>query len=188
MSELSHNFMQTPTVRASWPARTDPTASKIRSFADLPKGWHLGDGGPIAKRVVDAALKWRGLLAEQGVYEADVSPSEHGSILLAAFISGKYTEIISEPNGKFTITRDQRPERPLYRSRLSEAEARNLIHQMLGEPCNTFVGFIRLSFSPNSDGLEVTLSKTTQAAIPRGSHWWNATASDKDKRRHALMR
>ena len=107
------------------------TASKIKSFACLPHGWRFDEGGPIAAREIASALKWVEFLAECGVTEADASPGESGSILLAAFISGKYTQIVFEPTGDFTVSRYLRPERALYRSNLSETEARHLVHQIL---------------------------------------------------------
>jgi hypothetical protein len=147
MSEFPHKFMQTPTVRASWPAPTDPTASKIRSFGSLPKGWHFGDGKAIGERVINVALSWVEFLRDRGINDIDVAPSESGAILMACTVGRRYTEIILEPKGAFTVARDRENGQAIYERGLSEEQAKNLISQLSRGTWSTFAGFTPANIS-----------------------------------------
>jgi hypothetical protein len=172
ISTATRGFARRATMKS-----TDPVVEKIKSFNQLPQGWHFGDGGPIPLEVIDSALKWHCLLTEHGVTKIDASPSEFGSVLVAATLANHYTEIISEPDGKFTVTRDQRPERPTYCRGLSEAQVKALILQMAVESCNMFAGSIQASSFQNRENLGATRSRTIPAAIPQDFHWWNVAVS-----------
>ena len=178
---METRLLALPASVASGPIPWDPIASKILAFAELPKGWHYGKGGPITQRVIDTALMWNRFLAAYGVHDVDASPSERGSILLAANIARRYTEIICEEDGTFTVTRDQRPKRPVYRSGLSKKQTRNLILQMMGEPWSTFAGSIHTSFCLNSVTSGAMPSRITQAPSHQDSPSWTVSVSVREE-------
>jgi hypothetical protein len=122
------------------PRRVDRIATKIRSFAALPKGWHYGEGGPISARVINASLMWYDFLIDAGVDRIGATPSEDGAVVVSAHIRGRYTEIISENDKTFTVIRDKENGRSIHKRNMTENQAKDLIDQILGRTWNTSAG------------------------------------------------
>jgi hypothetical protein len=120
--------------------RHDPLLAKIVSFSKLPIGWRYGNGGPIGQSVINSALGWVGFLRSAGISTIDVAPGESGEITVAANI-GRYTEIINEPDGAYTIVHEEEPGREdIYEPGLSERDAKELVRTFLRETWITSAG------------------------------------------------
>jgi hypothetical protein len=150
----------------------NPVDAKIRSFAQLREGWRYVEGGPISQSTIASALQWRGFLTLRGITGIEAVPGAGREIVLAALISGRYTEIITEANGTFTVVRDHDDQEDLYESDLSMLEAKNLILGMLGKAWTTFAGSTRTNSFIITVGSQAPSSVTWEAA----SRWWTANA------------
>lgn len=54
----------------------------LEALSQLPQGWHDGYGGPVAREVLDEALRLLGLVWSQGLRELpDITPDNTGATL-----------------------------------------------------------------------------------------------------------
>lgn len=139
------------------PARVD-VADRIRSFANLPRGWRYGEGGPISRRVINDALAWNRFLVSHGANDVEAAPSARGAISLAVTVNGRFTEVITEPQGRVTIYQDRRPESSVYLRSLPKEQAKSLLLGLMGVTCNMFAGFTQWIFIQTRGDLELRLS------------------------------
>lgn len=83
------------------------TIKKINSFAELPQGWHFGEGVPPspemrdkAKRVIQAAEYW-------GLERANAFPGAHGEIQVTFYRDNRMLELSLELDGSVTMAEDE---------------------------------------------------------------------------------
>jgi hypothetical protein len=104
----------------------------IKSFADLPKGWDYGEGGPIAKPVIDAALEWNSFLSLQG-FRTDAFPGAEGEISVSASVNDHYLEVIVEDDEKVSVAYDYQRKQVFYELRRTPEEAREIVFKVMGK-------------------------------------------------------
>jgi hypothetical protein len=108
------------------------TEQTIRSFADLPEGWDYGEGDPIAKPVIDAALKWNSFLGLQG-FRTDAFPGAEGEISVSASVDDHYLEVIVEADEKVSVAYDYQRKQVFYKLRRTPEEAREIVFEVMGK-------------------------------------------------------
>ena len=158
-------------------SRSEVVVEKIQSFANLPKGWHYGEGGPISKRIIDSALMWYDLLVDAGMERVGATPSEDGAIVVSALIFGKYTEIISERNQTFTVVRDRENGHSTYKRALTEDQVRHWLNELLGRSWNTFAGFTLGSLTRTREDSVVRRLRILPGVVAEGFQLPNANVS-----------
>jgi len=73
--------------------RATRTELKLRSFSELPQGWHYGRGGPIASDVLELTARIYNDLLILGLSRTDVFPDPAGGVLLTAYQGSHYVGI-----------------------------------------------------------------------------------------------
>jgi hypothetical protein len=188
MNDIADLFVTSPVARPPWPIAADPVAVKIKSFANLPEGWHFGEGGPIKRRVIDAALMWHSFLVNAGIHRIGATPGERGTVVVASLINDKYTEIISEPNRTFTVVRDRENGRSIYRRDLTENQVKDLINQLLRGSWNMSAGFTPVNLTTILGDSVVRRSATSRVAAARDSQSLTVSVSSLPALRYVSMR
>jgi hypothetical protein len=160
-------------VRSPQSEAGEPIARKIRSFANLPEGWHYGEGGPLSKSTIDAALDLASFLVPSVTNRIDAVPSQNLNVVILAQIGNEYMEVVIHPDQTCVVIRDGDEEDRTDHAALSLAQVKRMIQKMLGEACITQDGFIKKPSHTNLAGSPV------QSFIPREEafHWWTAPAS-----------
>ena len=78
-------------------------ADTIRSFANLPAGWHYGTGTGAVHAAVDAALNVNSLLVDYGARNIEVFPDVDGGILVSGYRDRHTLEILCCPDGRMDL-------------------------------------------------------------------------------------
>lgn len=80
--------------------------TQTRQFAELPTGWHYGQGAAIKQPVIDAALEVIALLMKIGASTCGTFPAVNGEILVAGYFGNEVLDIRCLENGMFDIEFD----------------------------------------------------------------------------------
>ena len=103
-------------------------ADTIRSFANLPDGWHYGTGTGAVHAAVDAALNVNSLLVDYGARNIEVFPDVDGGILVSGYRDRYTLEILCFPDGRMDLVYEVDDEIVNERSSISITE----IEEFLG--------------------------------------------------------
>jgi hypothetical protein len=79
------------------------TTNKIRSFADLPNGWHFGAGRPPSAAMISKALGWHDKLRRVGFADTDAFPGANGEIMVTGYEGSHYVEILLETDATVSL-------------------------------------------------------------------------------------
>ena len=77
--------------------------SEIRSFGDLPAGWHFGEGVGATKTTVDAALEVCALMNDTEIEDIEVFPAIDGGILISGYFEREALDVSCRPDGTMEI-------------------------------------------------------------------------------------
>jgi len=77
----------------------DLPSEKIRSFADLPVGWHYGEGVPATKGTIDRALVLESEFHKFSFRKTNAFPGIDGEIRVTAYYQSIYVEMTLEISG-----------------------------------------------------------------------------------------
>ena len=94
-------------------------ADTIRSFANLPDGWHYGTGTGAVHAAVEAALNVNSLLADYGARNIEVFPDVDGGILVSGYRDRKTLEILCCQDGRMDLVYEEYDEIVNERSSIS---------------------------------------------------------------------
>lgn len=79
------------------------TSRKIASFAELPVGWHYGEGGPAAPETIQLARILEAHLKMIGFSKTSAFPGPDGDIMVVGYRGPHDLEVIISPVGRFDI-------------------------------------------------------------------------------------
>jgi len=142
--------------------RVDRVATKIRSFADLPIGWHYGSGGPSPQIVVEAALRWCDYLRGVGLSDIDAFPGDSGEILLSAIFGSHSVDIITEVDGTVSVAYERNDVELWQKSHVYPLEAQSIVAGLAREIWNSSAGSIVIDLIPERSALPAWPSGTQQ--------------------------
>src|SRR5262245_51990805 len=78
-------------------ATLSPVRKKLRALGELPRGWHFGQGVPVAEHSITAADRFLSL-AEQLAIRTDVFPGIESECMVA-FYQGDYcVRVVIDPD------------------------------------------------------------------------------------------
>jgi hypothetical protein len=126
------------------------TEDKISSFANLPRGWDYGAGGPIPERTRRIALAWNEFLQINGMLDTDAFAGGAGEIVIAAGLGDHYLEVIVEPDNSISVAYDFKGKQVFYRLKMPVLEASNAVLEVVGRIWNVFDYYTRINTIPNS--------------------------------------
>lgn len=103
-------------------ATIEATRSKMLSFAELPAGWHYGDGRPVSQETLDAALAILQQATNLGFSATDAFPGIEGEVRVTIYDQAYYYEFTVELNSSVTIVFEHNGEEILALEGLSLEE------------------------------------------------------------------
>jgi len=108
----------------------ESTADKIRSFRQLPEGWHYGEGGPPAERTVTSALAICRAAHNYGFLRTDAFPGIGGEIRVTAYEGPQYLEFTVAPDLRITFVRELDNVEVASEENLSLEQTESKLHQV----------------------------------------------------------
>lgn len=103
------------------------TLDKIRTFANLPLGWHYGRGNPPPATVIKDALRQLLNLLMLGYVETDAFPGVDGEIMVTAYRGGHCIQTTVETDGSFAVAHLFNGEEDFYENDFSKADANRVV-------------------------------------------------------------
>ena len=82
-------------------------AQKIRSFAELPEGWHFGEGVGATEAAVDLALVINTLLTDYRARNIEAFPCIDGGVLVHGYQGADVLEIQCDPDNKVHLVHER---------------------------------------------------------------------------------
>lgn len=76
---------------------------EIRSFGDLPAGWHFGEGVGADKTTVDTALDIYALMNDKEIENIEVFPAIDGGILISGYFENEALDVSCRPDGTMEL-------------------------------------------------------------------------------------
>jgi hypothetical protein len=101
-------------------SRTD---DKIRSFANLPAGWHYGRGGAVGGDIIRIARRYLWCFLMLGFTETDAFPGAGGEIMVTAYRDGHCIQVTIEVDKTFVVTHEFNGDERYHESSLSGIKA-----------------------------------------------------------------
>lgn len=87
------------------------TIDKLRSYADLPNGWHYGRGGPIAAHVIQLAIEAEKILRASGYPVTGCFPGVDGEIQVCGYLNDRCLTMEVREETALTTNTDHRGRR-----------------------------------------------------------------------------
>lgn len=82
------------------------TIQKVKSFADLPKGWHYGCGGAINDKIINEAVRLLELAKIHGHARANAFPGEDGCVEITFYMGEIIYAITLNPDNTYDVCID----------------------------------------------------------------------------------
>ncbi len=81
--------------------------TKVRSFTELPVGWHFGGGVPASPQMMERAIMLVRFAAASGIKRANAFPGVDGEIQVTFYHEDSMLELSLELDGSITIAQDE---------------------------------------------------------------------------------
>lgn len=116
-------------------AESDTSLSaKIRSFAQLPNGWHYGEGCAATDQAVDSALDVNAQFLMHVPDAIEAFPAVDGGVMVCGYWGGHALEIVCGPNGRLDMVHERNDELAAERSDVSLEEVTAYMGEMGWQP------------------------------------------------------
>ena len=113
--------------------------TQIRSFAQLPDGWHYGEGCGATEKAIETALEVNSLLLECNAHEVEVFPGVDGGILLSGYQEDDTLQVRCDPSGRMDMLHEVNDEVFNEQRRVSLEEIGTYLEGLEWTPKNSFV-------------------------------------------------
>lgn len=118
---------------ASRDERNEAVVDKIRSFRELPEGWHYGEGTRATETAVELALIMQAVLVSGNASEVEVFPDVSGGILVAGYYEEEMVEIFCKHDGAISLVHEVGEKVDYAKDDMSAQEAREYVKELLWE-------------------------------------------------------
>jgi len=159
------------TIPQSSSGLASETERKIKSFGDLPLGWHYGKGGPVGSRAIEIALAYVWTFLSLSLIEMDAFPGADGEIMVAAYHGQHSIRITVELDSSFTVSHEFNGVSRFYETELSgvraSQELTRIASEIIGKECDTSGSFTPTTLIParNSSPISHSKGRATEAAL-----------------------
>ena len=133
--------------------RTQEVSQKIRSFAELPEGWHYAGSIGATEAAVDAAFAVNTLMSDFRARNVEVFPCVDGGVLLHGYKGTDVLEIQCGPDGRFHLMHEREDEIVGEREAASIDEIERYMGELEWVPSNSYVFSTQCTTARNSDAL-----------------------------------
>lgn len=149
------------------------TIQKVREFAELPEGWHFGEGMPLSQARIDFAVTLLEFAEQFDVQRANAFPGIAGQVEITFYNENRMLEITLEADDSITIAEDKGREQVYFEENRSRSDAFRKIEEFSRDICPTSDLFIE-----NTMTLNVRISQASPSTSKAGSQYplWIAIA------------
>jgi len=155
----------------NFPPPKDVTAEKIRSFADLPAGWHFGVGRPSDIAETQRALAILDDLRSLGFTTTNAFPGQDGEIAVTVDALDNDIEIIVEVGELYTLVRDKNLIELERFERISLTDLKGLLAKISGEIWNSSVYYTQNIMMPQKIDSKALHSEILRAEAYPSFQW-----------------
>jgi hypothetical protein len=145
------------------PVQND-TANKIRSFADLPDGWHFGAGRSASALMISRALGWQDKLRRFGFAITGAFPGANGEIMVTGYEGVHYVEILLETDATVSLVYERGGDEIICLDHASPDQVLAKVEGIAGQIWSTSGYFIQNISTANLTNLKASPSKYTGMA------------------------
>lgn len=116
------------------------TIQRAKEFAELPKGWHFGDGVPVPCERINQAVLFLQFASKAGFKRANAFPGVAGEIEITLYAADRMLEITIESDSSITIAEDLGHEQVSFEENCSRSDTYRRLEEF-GQsirlfPCN----------------------------------------------------
>jgi hypothetical protein len=113
------------------------TVQKIENFAHLPYGWRFGEGLPISRDKINAAILLVEHAESQGITRANAFAGAEGELSISFYVGENSIELVLEADGSITFAEDRKGEQINFVENLSLEDAYDKIWTFSNPSQNT---------------------------------------------------
>ena len=136
---------QTPTFQLDLATHQVATNDKLESFAELPLGWHYGEGIPPGDALISCVTEINNQVYRLGFSRTDAFPGISGNIMLTIYQGKHMIDLTVEPDCKTaTYLYENDGEEIAYHEGIELSIAMKMIEQV-GELCRSSEPYIRFT-------------------------------------------
>jgi hypothetical protein len=99
------------------------TIQKVSGFADLPQGWHFGEGVPPSQGRIGQAIGFLEYASFIDIERANAFPGVRGQVEVTFYSGNRMLEITIESDDSITIAEDHDREQVSFEENLSKSDA-----------------------------------------------------------------
>jgi hypothetical protein len=99
------------------------TIRKINEFAELPNGWHFGEGVPPSQDARRRAISFVSAANALGIKRANAFPGASGQVQVTFYHDDRMLELTLEEGGAVTIAEDEGSRQIEFKEGASQADA-----------------------------------------------------------------
>lgn len=99
------------------------TIRKVNEFAELPNGWHFGEGVPLSEDMRSNAIRFLKLAEVMGIRRMNAFPGVGGEIEVTFYHNDSMLELTLELDGSITIAEDELNDQVYFRENASRRDA-----------------------------------------------------------------
>lgn len=134
-------------------------AGTIRSFSNLPVGWHYGSGVGADPYAVDVALSITSLLIDHQVRNIEAFPDLDGGVLVCGYHKQDTLEVLCRPSGRIDYVHEIDDVPAKERENASQRQVEEYLGELEWRQRNSFVSYTQNITAVKKDVLQVWLSK-----------------------------
>ena len=127
-------------------------SAKIRSFAQLPDGWHYGEGCAATEQAVTAALDVNAQFLMHIPDAVEAFPAVDGGVMVGGYWGGHTLEIVCGPSGRLDMVHELDDEVAAERSDVSLDEVTAYMGEMGWTPQTNLSEYFILGTSASIRG------------------------------------
>lgn len=127
-------------------------SAKIRSFAQLPDGWHYGEGCAATEQAVTAALDVNAQFLMHVPDAVEAFPAVDGGVMVCGYWGGHMLEIVCGPGGRLDMVHELDDEVAAERSDVSLDEVTAYMGEKGWTPKTNLSGYSTLGTSVDIRG------------------------------------
>ena len=128
------------------------TQEKIRSFSELPTGWHYGHGVAVSQGTVAISLLFESFIKLIGFPETDAFPGITGEVMVAGYSRTNHVQVTVEPDGTFRLAHEVDGLEVFLRGRVVRKRCGKPSRESIKQSEAANMGFVRLVHPRHYDG------------------------------------
>jgi hypothetical protein len=147
------------------------TELKIMSFAELPQGWHYGDGSAIQATVIRRALRVCADMIISRFSKTDAFPRVAGDVRVTAYAGSHYLQVDVHTNGSYSVAHEVAGDEKLRLDEVQYSDVFKVIRQIAGTIWSSSDSSIQVTTTLILTGSKAGPLISPQTAEPQSLRW-----------------